>query len=136
MDGDARNFGMMQGELLRKEDVGELALSVPPPSGPDPAFLGRLDSVEQDPLAKGDAGAEAGDVDDPARGGRREVREDELDEESVAHMVGAELNLVSVLGQTRRDGHDPGIVEDDVQRDLASRPFAFLVDERLCGGFD
>ena len=137
MDRDRGDGRMPLGQLAREQDVGQLALPVPRP-GAVVVHVG-LDGVgEEAGVARRELVAYACEVDDSDVGilvwggggaGGLEGWEEELGQEEVAHVVGAELDFIAVFCQRRGLGHDAGVVHQDVE------PGVFL-QKGLRGGSD
>jgi len=118
---DGGDLGVPLGHLAGEQNVGKLALAVASPG--HLLRLGRLERVEDD-AARHDGGADVGKgrEDDDAHvrvwllGGRlEEQRGEEAGEEGVADVVGAELDLVALLGLAGWGGHDAGVEHQDVE---------------------
>ena len=121
VDGDGGDAGVAPGELGREEHVGELR--VPVARVRVVRGHGRRGLGREEARVRGEALAGRGEVDD-ADVRRRDVglagcveeeRHEESCEQGVAHVVGAELDLVAVGGQARRERHDAGVVDEEVE---------------------
>jgi hypothetical protein len=123
------DFGIAFGERFRVEDVCEFGDAVAGPAvGGAEARL-----VEYDAARRSEVVPDARDVDDahisPGLGGALECREQQLGEQGVTHVVGPELDFVALLCGHVVDGHDAGIVDEEIQP-------RFRRCECRSGGFD
>lgn len=103
-------------QLLREQDVVELREPVTAPG----VVLFQLRRFGDEDPRGGAIVARGRDVDDPhiRVGLRRRLLqrwEQQPGQQEVAHVVGAELDLVAFLGGSHRGGHDAGVVDQDVQ---------------------
>lgn len=133
MKGVCGLLGSLQtlGELLYKEDVGELALSV---EGPRSVALGTIEVVEEDAFFGGLHMGGTADDGDAAGGG--ELVEEAGDKDEMADVVCEELEFVAELGFEGGEGHDAGVAKDAIER--ASEAFDILdagADRRGFGEF-
>src|SRR4029077_11797978 len=63
--------------------------------------------------------ASAADVDDPGALAREQAIEQQSGQREMAEVIGAELHLETVGGETIRDRHDAGVVAEHVERLMA-----------------
>mmetsp|Transcript_14337 Transcript_14337/g.30653 ORF Transcript_14337/g.30653 Transcript_14337/m.30653 type:complete len:236 (+) Transcript_14337:53-760(+) len=117
------------GEAHGEEDVGELGAAVGGPGAVGGVAVGEDVGhvVSADELGEVVRGGGGGD--DAAGLGAAEHREEELGEEEVAEVVGAELHFHALSGEGEGARHDAGAVHEDVER-------LFGLDEALGKGLD
>ncbi|KAK6845836.1 glycoside hydrolase family 35 protein [Apiospora arundinis] len=122
MHGDAADGGVALGQGARVVHVGELGDAVPGPGrrGGQVALEPRVGVgvgvLGRESLAQGRQAHDAHVGAGAALLGRREQRrQEQLGQLRVAHVVGAELDLVPFLGLARGTRHDARVVDEDVQ---------------------
>lgn len=116
--GDAFDARVALREVLGEEDVGELGVPVASPGavvGHGPTGVGECEAAFGSEFV-----ADGGEVDDADVrvgffGGFEQCGEEFGGEAGVADVVGAELDLVAFLSGAGGDGHDAGVVHEDVE---------------------
>ena len=120
VDGDGFDIGIAFRELLGEEHVGEFRVAVARVRVVGlhrrGGFVGQEAALGRKTFAGG------GEVDDAhigvgffVVGGPEEERHEQFGQQGVAHVVRAELDLVAVFGEGGREGHNAGVVDEEVE---------------------
>lgn len=107
-------------DLGRVQDVGQLRLAISDPVADQWGFLrgaqvGEIDAVLGVTLESERGVGDDADVGAGPLGGLEHGREEQLDEQGMAEVVGPKLDFVAVRGQARRGAHDAGVAEQHVE---------------------
>ena len=120
MNGHGLNLRVSLRKFSRQQRVGEFALSVTSPFSHRPSVHGCLELVELDSLRGSALIRKRREHDDTyigtgKFGGLEQEGQKELDKESMGEVVDAELQFVSIFGQSWGVGHDAGVAHQHVQ---------------------